>query len=115
MFLDSVAHAMGIGGGGGGQVAGGAGFTALVPLILMFVVFYFLLIRPQQKRAKEHRDVLQTLKKGDLVITQGGLYGRITGLTDQMITLEIANNVEIKVVRSYVAGLAKEELAKTAG
>lgn len=109
MFLDSVAYAMG---GGGGGAPGGSGLTALIPLVLMFVIFYFLLIRPQQKRAKEHRDVLQNLKKGDFIVTNGGLYGRVVGLTDQVVTLEVAENVRVKVARSYVAGQAKEELVK---
>jgi|SRR4030042_450575 preprotein translocase subunit YajC len=109
MFLDSVAYAMA---GGGGGAAGGSGLTALIPLVLMFVIFYFLLIRPQQKRAKEHRDVLQNLKKGDFIVTNGGLYGRVVGLTDQVVTLEVAENVRVKVARSYVAGQAKEELVK---
>jgi preprotein translocase subunit YajC len=109
MFLDSVAYAMA---GGGGGAAGGSGLTALIPLVLMFVIFYFLLIRPQQKRSKEHRDVLQNLKKGDFIVTNGGLYGRVVGLTDQVVTLEVAENVRVKVARSYVAGQAKEELVK---
>ena len=79
----------------------------------MFVIFYFLLIRPQQKRAKEHREMLQNLKKGDFVVTNGGLYGRVIGLTDQVVTLEVAENLKVKVARSYVAGLAKEELVKS--
>lgn len=86
--------------------------TALIPLVLMFVIFYFLLIRPQQKRAKEHRELLQALKKGDYVVTSGGLYGKIVGLTDQVVTLEVAENMRVKVARSYVAGQAKEELVK---
>ena len=109
MFFESVAHAMG---GGGAVPGGGGGLTALIPLVLMFVIFYFLLIRPQQKRAKEHRELLQALKKGDFVVTSGGLYGKIVGLTDQVVTLEVAENVRVKVARSYVAGQAKEELVK---
>jgi preprotein translocase subunit YajC len=109
MFFDSAAYAMA--GAGGGQ-GGAGGFGALIPLVLMFVIFYFLLIRPQQKRAKEHRDLLQTLKKGDLIVTSGGLHGRVTGITDQVVTIEIADNVKVKVSRSYVAGLVKEETGK---
>jgi len=102
-----VAHAMGVGGGaGGGQ---GGGFAALVPLLLMFAIFYFLLIRPQQKKQKKHRELLTTLKKGDMVVTVGGLHGRITGLTETVITLEIAEKVRVKVGRSFISGPASRE------
>ena len=73
-----IAYAMGQGGGAAGN--GAAGFTGFIPLILMFVIFYFLLIRPQQKKTKEHREMIASLKKGDRIITSGGIYGRITGL-----------------------------------
>ncbi len=85
--------------------AGAAGgIASFVPLILIFVVFYFLLIRPQQKKAKEHQAYLSNLKKGEKVITSGGIHGRITGLTDTTVTLEIAENVRIKVTRSSIMG-----------
>ena len=104
-----VAHAMGgIGGtGGGGQ--GGGGFAALVPLLLMFAIFYFLLIRPQQKKQKKHRELLGTLKRGDQVVTVGGLHGKITGLTDKVITLEVAEKVRVKVGRGYISGMVSQE------
>lgn len=79
-----------------------------LPLILIFFVFYFLLIRPQQKKAKEHQNYLANLKRGDKVITGGGIYGQITGLTDNTVTLEIADNVRIKVSRAAIAGSATE-------
>jgi len=102
-----VAHAMGVGGGaGGGQ---GGGFAALVPLLLMFAIFYFLLIRPQQKKQKKHRELLTSLKKGDMVVTVGGLHGRITGLTETVITLEIAEKVRVKVGRSFISGTVLKE------
>ena len=76
--MDFLAHAMGIGGssGSGGQ----GGFGAFIPLILMFAIFYFLLIRPQQKKAKQHRELLSSIKKGDRVVSSGGLIGVVTGL-----------------------------------
>jgi preprotein translocase subunit YajC len=90
-------------------MAGGASTIAsFVPLILIFVVFYFLLIRPQQKKAKEHQNYLSNLKKGDKVITGGGIHGQITGLTDTVVTLEIAENVRIKVNRAAIAGAAAD-------
>ncbi len=103
MFAD-VAYAMGAPGGGGG---GMGSLTSFLPLILMFVVFYFLLIWPQQKKAKAHRQVLANLQKGDNVVTSSGIYGQITGLTDTTVTLEIAEKVRIKVSRSAVAGVVK--------
>jgi preprotein translocase subunit YajC len=112
MFSEGIAYAMA---GGGGAAGGSSGIMALVPLVAMFVIFYFLLIRPQQKRAKEHRDTLAALKKGDLVVTSGGLYGKIVSLTDSVVTLEVADNVRVKVARSYVAGQAKEEIGKVSG
>ena len=88
--------------------AGMANIAQFVPLILIFVVFYFLLIRPQQKKAKAHQNYLANLKKGDRVITGGGIHGQITGITDTVVTLEIAENVRIKVSRSAIAGSAAE-------
>jgi preprotein translocase subunit YajC len=89
----------------GGGTGGGLG--SFLPLILMFVVFYFLLIWPQQKKAKAHRQVLANLQKGETVVTSSGIYGTITGLTDTVVTLEIAEKVRIKVSRSAVAGVVK--------
>jgi len=90
---------------GGGQ---GFGLVNLLPLILIFVIMYFLLIRPQQKRAKEHREMVANLVKGDVVVTQGGAIGKITQVKkDNEIILEIAENVRIRVVRSTIAQLQK--------
>jgi preprotein translocase subunit YajC len=99
-----MAYAMpGAGGQGGGDMNTLMGF---LPMILIFAVFYFLVIRPQQKKAKEHRQLLDNLKKGDSVITQGGLFGKITGVSDQIITLEIADKVRVRVSRGHIAGIA---------
>ena len=73
-------------------------------LVLMFAVFYFMLIRPQQKKQKELQDWLKALKKGDEVVTSGGLVGRITGLTDNMVTLEVQEKVRLRVLRSHITG-----------
>lgn len=99
----NIAYAMGQGGAEGGA----AGFTGFIPLILMFVIFYFLLIRPQQKKTKEHRTMISNLKKGDRIITSGGLHGRITGIDDTTMTVEIADKVRVKVARANVAGLSQ--------
>jgi preprotein translocase subunit YajC len=80
----------------------GGGLMGFLPLIIIFVIFYFLLIRPQQKRAKEHRDMVSKLAKGDEVVAAGGLLGRVTDLDDATLTLEVANGVSIKVQRQSV-------------
>jgi len=103
MFTD-LAYAMGAPGGGQGGTGGMASF---LPLILMFVVFYFLLIWPQQKKTKAHRQLLSSLQKGETVVTSGGIYGTITGITDTVVTLEIAEKVRIKVARNSIAGVIK--------
>ncbi|RJO68698.1 MAG: preprotein translocase subunit YajC [Myxococcales bacterium] len=78
---------------------------------LILLIFYFLLIRPQQKRSREHQQMLNQLKHDDEVVTSGGVYGKITNITDQIVTLEIAPNVRIKVQRAHVAGLKAAESA----
>ncbi len=98
-----IVYAMGQSGAAGQGAQGG--FTAFIPLILMFVIFYFLLIRPQQKKTKEHREMISNLKKGDRIITAGGIYGRITGIDDTTVTLEIADKVRIKMARQNVGAL----------
>ncbi len=99
----STAFAMGASGGGAaGQAGGLAGF---LPIIILFAIFYFLLIRPQQKKAKEHRDMIGNLKKGTRIITSGGIYGTIISIDDTTIGLEIAEKVKIKISRGNVAAL----------
>ena len=102
----NLAYAMGSQAAGSGQ---GSQIMAFLPLILLFVVFYFLLIRPQQKRAKTHKSFIENLKKGDRVVTSGGLYGTITGVTDDAVTIEIAEKVRVKILKSSVADYAKGE------
>ena len=75
----------------------GPGGVELIMLVVMMVVFYFFLIRPQQKRAKEHKNLVQSLNKGDEVITSGGILGRVTKVTDDFVVLEISGNLEIKL------------------
>ncbi|ADH86593.1 preprotein translocase subunit YajC [Desulfurivibrio alkaliphilus] len=93
------------------------GFGAFIPLILIFVIFYFLLIRPQQKKAKEHQQFLAAMKIGDEVITSGGIQGTITGLSDNVVTLEIADKTRVKVARPYIMGPVSQDLgmARPAG
>lgn len=80
-----------------------------VPILLMFAIIYFLIIRPQQKQQKRLQLMLSELKRGDKVITNAGIFGSITGLTDHTATLEVAKNVHIKVLRSQIAGLQPTE------
>jgi preprotein translocase subunit YajC len=76
----------------------------------IFAIFYFLMIRPQQKRQKQQREMLGNLKKGDTIITGGGLIGRITGMTDSLLTLEVADRVRVKVIRSAVSSVSAQPL-----
>ena len=96
----TVAHAAAPAAGAEGAGA----FASFIPLILIFVVFYFLLIRPQQKQAKRHQAFLNDLKKGQKILTKGGIYGVITALNENIVTLEIAKDVTIKISRDAVAG-----------
>jgi preprotein translocase subunit YajC len=102
-----LAFAMGASpaGGGGGQSA----IMNLVPLVFMFGIFYFLLIRPQQKKAKEHRALIDTLKKGDLVVTAAGIHGKVTSVDENIITLEIAPGINIKIGKGFIASLNKQD------
>ncbi len=95
-------------GGGAGAGGGMAAFQQIIPLVFMFAIFYFLLIRPQQKKAKEHKLLLDALKKGDGVITAGGVHGKVTGVDDGIVTLEIATGVNIKITKSYIASIKKD-------
>lgn len=107
--MNFLAYAMG-GGGAGAEGGQSAGFGAFVPLIIMFAIFYFLLIRPQQKKAKQHKELLGALKKGDRVVSSGGLHGTVTGLAEDVVTMEIAPKVRVKVSRGSISGfIAKGE------
>jgi preprotein translocase subunit YajC len=81
---------------------GDSGFLGFLPIILMFALLYFLMIRPQMKRAKEQKAMIESLQKGDEVVAAGGLVGRITKINDQYVTLEIAPNIEVVLQRSAV-------------
>jgi preprotein translocase subunit YajC len=83
-------------------VGGDSGFLGFLPIILMFALLYFLMIRPQMKRAKEQKAMIEAQQKGDEVVAAGGLIGRITKISDQYVTLEIAPNTEVVLQRSAV-------------
>ena len=106
MFTDSVAWAQGMGGGTG---SGAGGLLSLVPFVLIFVIFYFLLIRPQQKKQKDQKALLDALKKGDKVVTSSGIWGTVTNLGKETVTLQIADNTKIKMQRENVARVRGEE------
>ena len=96
------------------QASGGdPGLIGFLPIILMFVLLYFLMIRPQMKRAKEHKAMVEALQKGDEVITAGGVLGRITRIADAYVTLEIAPNTEISVQRASVQTLLPKGTLKS--
>ena len=104
-FLTETAYAMG--GGGAAPADPKSQMMGLLPLVAMFAIFYFLLIRPQQKRAKEHKAMLEALKKGDEVVTSSGMMGRVTALADDVVTVEVAPDVKIKFQKSAVASVKK--------
>ena len=105
-MIISSAYAQSLGGGD-------AGIIGFLPIILMFVLLYFLMIRPQMKRAKETKAMIEALQKGDEVITAGGVIGRITRMSDAYIGLEIAPNTEINVQRSAVQMLLPKGTLKS--
>ncbi len=84
----------------------------IIMLVIMFAIFYLLLIRPQQKRAKQHKELVENLKSGDQVVTAGGIHGKIVAVQDDIVTLEIASNVRIKVNRPSIVGTKTEQLAE---
>lgn len=104
--MEGIAYAIGPGGAPGG--GGASAFAGFVPLIIIFVIFYFLLIRPQQKQLKTHKEMLDSLKIGDSVVTSGGLHGKITGITETIVTLEIAKDVRVKVEKGSISEVKKD-------
>jgi preprotein translocase subunit YajC len=93
----------------GGGAAGGGLFEAIIPLVLIFAVFYFLLIRPQQKKVKVHREMLGNIRRGDKVVTGGGIYGTVTKVNDNELVVQIAEAVKVRIARGTIA----EVLSKT--
>ncbi len=95
MFI-TPAYAQTAGGGAAG------GLASFVPLILIFIIMYFLLIRPQQKKLKEHKAMIESLRRGDVVVTQGGIIGKVVKVRDDEAEIEIANGVRVKVVKHTI-------------
>ena len=89
---------------GAASAAGyGAMLNGILPLLLIFVIFYFLLLRPQQQRVKQHRAFLDSVKKNDVVVTAGGIIGKVTRIDEQEVEIEIANGVRVRVVKSTLS------------
>lgn len=110
MWMESVAWAQTSGGSGSGSGT----LLSLVPFVLIFVIFYFMLILPQQKKQKQQKALMEGLKKGDKVITASGIWGTVTNLGKDTVTLQIADNTKIKMQREYIGRLRAEEDDKDA-
>ncbi len=110
MFMESAAWAQsnGVGGSGAGTM------LSLVPFVLIFVIFYFLLILPQQKKQKQQKAMLEALKKGDKVVTASGIWGTVTNLGKETVTLQIADNTKIKMQREHIARVRGDDEDKDA-
>lgn len=98
----STAYAMA---GNGAAQGGQNGYQGIIMLVIMFAIFYFLLIRPQQKRAKQHKQLIESLKVGDQVTTAGGVHGKVAALQEDVVTLEVAPGVKIKFNRSSIVAV----------
>jgi len=105
-FFITSAHAQ--------DAAPGGGLMSFLPLIVIFIIFYFLLIRPQMKRAKEHKQLVSQLGTGDEVVTNGGLLGRITSVSESFVTVEFADNVQIRVQKHAIASVMPKGTIKSA-
>jgi preprotein translocase subunit YajC len=101
-------YAMATSGGGTGTGGGLGSLGPFVPFILIFVVFYFLLIQPQRRKEQEHRKMLGSLKKGEKIITTGGIYGRIVDIKEKKVTIEVAKGVEIDILKGAIGNRIKE-------
>jgi preprotein translocase subunit YajC len=106
MLNVAFAQAQGAAPPGGGGIFGT--FNMLVPFIAMFVIFYFLLIRPQQKKQREHRQMLQSLKRGDRVLTTGGIYGTVVKIRNDIVHLEIADQIRVRINKGSISDLVAE-------
>ncbi len=94
--------------GGGGGAAGGGDISFIIMMAVLFGIFYFLMIRPQQKKQKEIKSMIANLAHGDTVMTSGGIQGKVAGLTETVVTLEIADKVKIKVNRNFISAVLQK-------
>jgi len=107
MFI-ATAYAMGAPGGDAAQ-QGGGGFSGIIMMAVIFAIFYFILIRPQQKKMKEHAKMVTDLKKGDRIITAGGMYATVENTTPETLTIKIAEGTKVKITRGSVGTVVKPE------
>ncbi len=105
--MTGIAYAMGAGGAGGGAAPGGD-LNFIIVMVAIFAIFYFLLIRPQQKKQKETKEMLSNISHGDMIVTVGGLQGKITAITEQVVTLEVADKVKVKISRGHISGITQK-------
>jgi len=110
-MFTATAYAMGAAGDGAGAATGG-GASGLIMMVVIFAIFYFILIRPQQKKMKEHKKMVDDLKRGDEIITGGGIYGTVEGVTPDTLTIKIAENTKVKVTRGSVSVVIMEDKSK---
>lgn len=110
--LTFATNAFAMAGQPGGKESGGGIAGMLLPMVIVFAIFYLLLIRPQQKQQKKIKAMLNSMQKGDDVITRGGIYGKIIGMADNIITLEIAPNVKIKIAKEQIGVVQGKEPQK---
>ena len=104
--MTDIAYAMG--GLGGGGAAGGGDLSFIIMMAVVFAIFYFLMIRPQQQKQKEIKKMRENLSHGDTVVTVGGIYGKVTAITDTTVTLEVADKVKIKVSRESIGTVTQK-------
>lgn len=105
--MTDFAYAMG-GFGGGGGTGGGGDISFIIMMAVVFGIFYVLMIRPQQQKQKEVKKMRENLNHGDMVVTVGGIHGKVTGLTETLVTLEIAEKVRIKISREYIGTITQK-------
>lgn len=105
--MTDFAYAMG-GSGGGGGLGGGGDISFIIMMAVVFGIFYVLMIRPQQQKQKEVKKMRENLNHGDMVVTAGGIHGKVTGLTETLVTLEIAEKVRIKISREYIGTITQK-------
>jgi preprotein translocase subunit YajC len=110
MFI-ATAYAMGAP-GGDAAAQGGGGYQGIIMMVVIFAIFYFIMIRPQQKKMKEHKAMLDAIKKGDEIVTAGGIYGTVEGVNPDTLTVKIAEGVKVKMTRGSVGDIVKPEEGK---
>ncbi len=108
MFI-ATAYAQTAPSGGGSPAQGFGGAANFIPILIIFAIFYFLLIRPQQKKMKEHKKMVEELKKGDRIITSGGMYATVENSTPDTLTVKIAEGVKVKITRASVGAVVRPE------